>query len=200
MKIPLFLTLSACFILQFASAQQPVKKPFSREVFGTVTDSAGIVAGVRVKLTSTKDSVVVLTNQKGIYDFPIVVSKNFKITVMGIGYQPVARKYVMDNGVGPIKLDPIKLATQTSMLKAVNINGVIPMVIKEDTIEYKASAYKVRDGSPVEELLKKLPGVSVDVNGNYRPGHAGYKGPCRWQGLFYRRRTNGDAEFTGRHC
>ena len=40
------------------------------------------------------------------------------------------------------------------------------MVIKEDTIEYKASAYKVRDGSPVDVLLKKLPGVTVDANGN----------------------------------
>ena len=158
-----------CFLLLLlfgrALAQQAAKPP-SREVFGTVVDSAGVVAGVKVKLTSAKDSVMMVTNQKGIYDFPIVISKNFKITVMGIGYQAISRKYVMDKGTKPIKLDPIKLLPQTNMLKEVTINGVIPISIREDTIEYKASAYKVRDGSPVEELLKKLPGVSVDANGN----------------------------------
>ena len=165
MKALVLLILSVCLFFRMTLAQQAPKPP-SREVFGTVTDSAGVVAGVRVKLTSAKDSVVVLTNQKGLYDFPIVVSKNFKITVYGIGYQGIAKKYVMDNGTKPIKLDPIKLSLQTNVLKEVTINGTPPIVIKEDTIEYRASAYKVRDGSPVEELLKKLPGVTVDVNGN----------------------------------
>jgi len=165
MKTPLLLTVLAFIFIPFAHAQQ-IKKVASREVFGTVIDSAGAVPGVKVKLISPKDSVVMVTNGKGLYDFPIVISKNFKITVFGIGYVAVSRKYVMDKGTGPIKLDPIKLSAQTNMLKEVKINGVIPIVIKEDTIEYKASAYKVRDGSPVEELLKKLPGVTVDANGN----------------------------------
>jgi hypothetical protein len=162
MKLPLLIILSVCLFLQYATAQ---KAP-SREVFGTVVDSAGVVAGVKVKLTSPKDSVMMVTNQKGLYDFPIVISKSFKITVIGMGYQGISRKFEMDKGTGPIKLDPIKLLKQTNMLKEVTINGVAPILIKEDTIEYRASAYKVRDGSPVEELLKKLPGVSVDANGN----------------------------------
>jgi len=165
MKTPLLLTVLVFVVLSVAHGQQG-KKVASREVFGTVIDSAGVVPGVKVKLNSPNDSVTVITNAKGLYDFPIVISKNFKITVTGIGYQAVARKYVMDKGTGPVKLDPIKLSAQTNMLKGVTINGVIPMLIKEDTIEYKASAYKVRDGSPVEELLKKLPGVTVDANGN----------------------------------
>jgi uncharacterized membrane protein YgcG len=165
MKKTLISFLLPFLLVQVVFGQQTPKIP-SREVFGTVIDSTGVVAGVKVKLTSPKDSVVMVTNVKGLYDFPIVISKTFKITVMGLGYESVARKYIMDKGTGPVKLDPIKLVLQSNMLKTVNINGVIPIVIKEDTIEYKASAYKVRDGSPVEELLKKLPGVSVDVNGN----------------------------------
>lgn len=163
MRIPL---LSLYLILLTVLVTRAQQKPASREVFGTVVDSAGALQGVKVKLTSAKDSVVVLTNAKGLYDFPIVISKNFKITLMSIGFQAVSRKYVMDNGTRPIKLDPVRMEPQTNMLKTVVINGQPPMVIKEDTIEYRASAYKVRDGSPVEELLKKLPGVTVDANGN----------------------------------
>ncbi|WP_394772391.1 TonB-dependent receptor domain-containing protein [Mucilaginibacter sp.] len=165
MKIPLLSFLFLCLFFAAASAQQTPKPP-SREVFGTVVDSSGVVPAVNVKISSATDSVTVTTNLKGIFDFPIITSKSFKITVTGIGYETFTRRYVMEDGTKPIKLDPIKLKAQTNMLKTVTINGVIPITIKEDTIEYKASAYKVREGSPVEDLLKKLPGVSVDANGN----------------------------------
>jgi uncharacterized membrane protein YgcG len=165
MKIPLLSLLFLCLLYTAAIAQQ-VSKPPSREVFGTIIDSTGAVPAVNIKLTSATDSVTVTSNLKGVYDFPIVTSKNFKITVTGIGYQPFIRRYVMDDGTKPIKLAPIKLKVQTNVLNTVTVNAEIPIIIKEDTIEYKASAYKVREGSPVEDLLKKLPGVSVDANGN----------------------------------
>ena len=38
--------------------------------------------------------------------------------------------------------------------------------IKEDTVEYNAAAYKVREGAAVEDVIKKLPGVDVDKDGN----------------------------------
>jgi len=165
MKTPLLSLLFLCALLTAALGQQSTK-PASREVFGTVSDSTGAVPAINVKITSATDSVITTTNLKGVFDFPIVVSKNFKITITGIGYQTFTRRYVMDDGTKPIKLDPIMLKTETNMLKGVTINGVIPISIREDTVEYKAAAYKVRDGSPVEDLLKKLPGVSVDANGN----------------------------------
>ncbi|WP_428330808.1 TonB-dependent receptor [Mucilaginibacter sp.] len=165
MKTPLLSVLLLFIFLNVVYAQQ-TPKPASREVFGTIVDSVGVVPAVNVKLVSAKDSFVVVTNLKGVYDFPIITAKNFKIVVTGIGYQPFTRRYVMDNSTKPVKLDPIKLKVQTNMLNTVTVNGVIPITIKEDTIEYKASAYKVREGSPVEDLLKKLPGVSVDANGN----------------------------------
>ncbi len=52
------------------------------------------------------------------------------------------------------------------MLNTVNITDVNPIKLKEDTIEYNADAYKVRDNAPVEDVIKKLPGVDVDASGN----------------------------------
>ena len=43
-----------------------------------------------------------------------------------------------------------------------------PLTIKGDTIEYNASSFKVPPGSTVEDLLRKLPGVQVDQDGNIR--------------------------------
>lgn len=138
-----------------------------RDVYGSVTDSTGAtIPGARVKLISPRDSTVVATGANGQFVFTGVVSKNFKLTITSLGYQDFVRRYVMDNDTKPIKLDPVKLKAQSNMLKTVNIVDVNPISVREDTVEYKASAYKVREGSMVEELLKKLPGVSVDKDGN----------------------------------
>ncbi|TWR25546.1 outer membrane beta-barrel protein [Mucilaginibacter achroorhodeus] len=156
------LLLAICFITTKTFAQKEVP----RAVMGGVIDSLGAVPGVTVKLKAGKDSVATVSDVNGKFNFPTVGSKNFSVTISGIGYQTITRKYVMDNATGPVVLDPIKLKVQLNFLQAVNIVAVNPITIKEDTVEYKASAYKVREGSPVEDVLKKLPGVSVDKDGN----------------------------------
>jgi hypothetical protein len=44
--------------------------------------------------------------------------------------------------------------------------GINPVTLKEDTTQYSAAAYPVRENAPVEDLVKKLPGVDVDKDGN----------------------------------
>lgn len=149
------------FFFGRVSAQQP------RDVNGTVTDTLGNVGGVTVKLTSATDSVVVGSDVNGKFHFAQVKSKNFKVTISGLGYQAFTRKYVMDNDTKPIQLAPVKLKVQVNRLDGVTITAaVVPIVIKEDTVEYNAAAYKVREGSQVEDLIKKMPGITVDKDGN----------------------------------
>lgn len=44
----------------------------------------------------------------------------------------------------------------------------IPILIKKDTVEYIANAFKTKTDAVVEELLKKLPGIEVDRAGNIK--------------------------------
>jgi len=43
-----------------------------------------------------------------------------------------------------------------------------PIRIKNDTLEFNASSFKVRPDSNVEALLKKLPGVEIDKDGKIK--------------------------------
>jgi len=43
-----------------------------------------------------------------------------------------------------------------------------PLKFRGDTIEYDASSFKVPPGSTVEDLLRRLPGMEVDVDGNIK--------------------------------
>lgn len=83
-----------------------------------------------------------------------------------MGYQTLVRHYTLSNDNTPAQLGAIILKSEAHMLNTVTIVGVVPVTLKEDTVQYQASAYKVRENAPVEDLIKKLPGVDVDVNGN----------------------------------
>lgn len=139
-----------------------------REVDGTVIDSTKLtIPGATVTLVSDKgDSTVTVTDGNGKFVFPAVKGTKFSLTIASIGYQTLKRRYAFDNDTKPAVLAPIVLKQESNMLKGVTIVGVNPVVLKEDTVEYQASAYKVRENAPVEDLIKKLPGVDVDVNGN----------------------------------
>ncbi|MBS1501260.1 MAG: outer membrane beta-barrel protein [Bacteroidetes bacterium] len=158
--LPLFFLLILASVCAYAQT--------GREVDGTVIDSTKLsVPGAAVKLISDKgDSTVAVTDAGGKFVFPAVNGTKFTLTITSIGYQPIKRHYTFDSDTKPAVLPPIVLKTEANQLKGVTIVGINPIVLKEDTVEYKASAYKVRDNAPVEDLIKKLPGVDVDVNGN----------------------------------
>jgi hypothetical protein len=139
-----------------------------REVHGTVTDSTKLgVPGANVKLISDKgDSTVTITDPTGKFVFPAVNGTKLTLTISSIGYQSVKKHFGLDANTQPASLGAIVLKSETNTLQGVTIVGVNPVTLKEDTVEYKASAYKVRENAPVEDLIKKLPGVDVDVNGN----------------------------------
>jgi hypothetical protein len=41
-----------------------------------------------------------------------------------------------------------------------------PITVKGDTVEFSAGAFKTIPNATIEDLLKKLPGVEVDKDGN----------------------------------
>ena len=71
----------------------------------------------------------------------------------------------MDASLEDIRLDDIVLMPSFTTLQEV-IVSTPPIQVKEDTVEYKADSFKVKPNSMVEDLLKKLPGVTVDKNGD----------------------------------
>jgi hypothetical protein len=140
----------------------------SKDVHGTVTDSTKLsLPGSAITLTSDKgDSTTTTADANGKFVFQGVKGLKITITIQSIGFQSLRRHYTLDNTSAPADLGTIILKSESKMLNQVTIVGVVPITLKEDTVEYQASAYKVRENAPVEDLIKKLPGVDVDVNGN----------------------------------
>jgi hypothetical protein len=138
-----------------------------RDVHGTVTDSTKVtLPGSTVIIYMGTDSLSTTTDAKGAFFFPAVEVTQFSLFIKSIGFDPVRKRLTMDNTNNPVFLRPIILKASSTMLNEVTIHDVLPIKIKEDTIEFNAAAYPVRDGAPVEDMIKKVPGADVDAQGN----------------------------------
>ena len=64
-----------------------------------------------------------------------------------------------------IDLGKIFMTPKSKLLAEVILKSGSPIRIKGDTTIYTADSFKVREGANVEELLRRLPGIQVDKNG-----------------------------------
>jgi uncharacterized membrane protein YgcG len=161
---PLFLILSFVLLSAFNTFAQT-----AHDVSGTIIDTTKLsLPGSSIKLVSnTGDSTMSIADANGKFTFPAVKGSKITLTISSIGFTSLKKHFALANDNTPVDLGNIILQASTNMLNQVVVVGAAnPVTIKEDTVVYSAAAYKVRENAPTEDLLKKLPGVDVDVNGN----------------------------------
>ena len=121
-----------------------------------------------VYLTTVKDSTVLeytLTDKNGNFNFTAKRNDKpvfLKVTYLGFENFAEEQKDISANK----DFENIYLAQALNTLKEVTVKSEDPPIrVKNDTIEFKASLFKVRPDSNVETLLKTLPGFEVDSDG-----------------------------------
>lgn len=124
------------------------------------------IPGSTVKLITATDSSATIANNNGGFVFANVKASKFSIQVSSIGYVSQRKAFDLANDGKPASVGVFSLQTESTLLGSVTVNAVTAIKLKGDTTEFNASAYKVREGAPVEDVLKKLPGVDVDKDGN----------------------------------
>lgn len=126
------------------------------------------VSNVTVSLfkPGSKDTVRKLSGQNGQYLFTNVKDKLYGLHIQSIGYETVTSQITLPDGVASYRVDTVVLPFSVTVLQSVTVSTSKSVTLKEDTVEYKADSFKVKPNALVEDLLKKLPGVQVDKNGN----------------------------------
>lgn len=138
-----------------------------RDILGIVKDTTNVgLPGVTVRLTSPKDSLITGTNPDGTFNFIGVKSSSYTISFNMLGFASLVAKYQQNPTNKKIVMDAVILKSQASTLNEVVINGTPAVTYKTDTVEYKASDYKVRENSTVDELVKKMEGMEVGTDGS----------------------------------
>ncbi|HEY1025921.1 MAG TPA: TonB-dependent receptor [Sphingobacteriaceae bacterium] len=140
----------------------------NRKVSGIVRDSTGSgIIGANVKLASDADSLVAVTDEYGVFIFRPTGVK-FTIIVSSLGFETYRQDFeARENSVNTV-LKPIILKAKPKMLREVVVKGTQPITLKKDTVEYNAADFPVPENSVVEDILKILPGLHVDADGNVK--------------------------------
>ena len=86
------------------------------------------------------------------------------VTIECVGYRQ--HKQLFDVHKGANDLGTVYLNGQNTLNTIVVTAAGNQMMVKQDTIEYNANAFKVNDTDMLEELLKKLPGVEIGEDGS----------------------------------
>jgi hypothetical protein len=161
---------SIFIICLFFALQFQAKAQFT--LSGRTVDSAqSVLPFSTVMLLAKKDSALIhftRSDDKGLFVFKNVRKGEFMVKTTFVGYKPAEKTVVFgDNNtveLGDFVMKPIAMELMEVVIKEARA----PLEIRGDTIEYNASTFKVPEGSTVEDLLRKLPGVTVDAEGNIK--------------------------------
>lgn len=135
-------------------------------VKGSVKDTAGVpLTGTLIKLKWGTDSVATSANIDGAFTLSNVKASNFTLSAAFIGFQTFIKQYKIENG-SSLTIPPITLRQSINSLNEIVVTAVTAMKVGEDTVTFNASSFPVREGDAVDEILRKLPGVKVDADGN----------------------------------
>ena len=131
------------------------------------------LSGATIKLINRPDSLhpdsttayTTVSTKDGAFIFENVLPKYYRFVVSSVGiggFQMTIN--VKDSVIND--LGKIPISKTTKILNEVSIIGTAAQVKeKKDTLEYSASQFKVNPDANVEDLIKKMPGVTVDKAG-----------------------------------
>ncbi|NDV81803.1 TonB-dependent receptor [Bacteroides sp. 51] len=158
-------------VLLLAGTVSSIAQTKNITVTGTVieADTKQPILQASVRLLSLPDSTFaagVATLSNGRFTLPKVAAGKYVLHITYIGLQP---QYVplqlnannLNRNTGTIALESDAILLQEAVITA----EAPPVTVKADTTEYAASAYRVPEGSMLEELVKKLPGAEVSEDG-----------------------------------
>lgn len=153
-------------LLSIVSSAQPYT------IKGVVKDTLNmnVLPNTSITIIRAQDSVLEkFTRTKEDGSFTLDVSAPGKYIMLSVfpGFADFVDKIDIKEGNKLTDLGEIPMVSRTHLLEEfVFTEQYAAIKIKGDTIEYVADSFKVRDNATVEELLKKLPGLQVDKDGN----------------------------------
>ena len=123
-----------------------------------------------VYVIPSKDTTITnftLTDAKGEAKLDEVPYGSYVFRVEMMGYKPfVKEKYFRDRRVD---MGTIRLQVDEQFLQAATITDVgNPIVVKQDTVEFNASSFRVGANAMLKDLLKRMPGMEITEEGKVK--------------------------------
>ena len=122
-----------------------------------------------IQLFTASDSVFVggtVSDVGGNFIVQAPSSGTYKMRISSIGYQTIEREITLRRNENQ-DLGALLMSSESIMLKEAVVTGrAAQVIVRKDTLVYNPEAFRTPEGSPIEELIKRIPGAEVDEDGN----------------------------------
>lgn len=116
------------------------------------------------------DADYTVTDKTGAFSIKGIRAGQYRLLITYEGYGSINKRFSISDSGNVVDFSTLYIHTADNTLTAVVIQRP-PMQIKKDTTEYNAGMFATKPNAVAEDLLKKMPGMSVDNSGNIT--HAG---------------------------
>ncbi|TMI69675.1 MAG: TonB-dependent receptor, partial [Bacteroidetes bacterium] len=127
------------------------------------------LAGATLQLKLVRDTTQSrssVTDSKGQFEFNGLSRDSFLLQVSFIGYENYKQYVSLNDSIPNADLGNVLVPKKTTEIGGVTVVSRTPPVQqKGDTAQYNASQFKVNPDATTEDLIKKMPGITVDKNG-----------------------------------
>ncbi|GAB6982349.1 TonB-dependent receptor [Prevotella dentasini] len=108
------------------------------------------------------------TDENGAFRITAPGDGRYIVKASYVGFRNVCRNATITNG-SDVDLGQLTFQSNAHALKEITVTASAPkVVLKADTFQYNASAYRVPEGSTIEALVKVLPGAEVGDDGSIK--------------------------------
>ena len=163
-------TLSFVFFLFFLSASaQKTNGGIRGKLVDTTTRQP--ITDASISVVHAADSSLVtftLSNKQGNFEIKGLDTGAYRLIISHQVYLEMKKDVSITAAQPQADLGELTPARDVKTLGEVVITSEAPIVVKNDTIQFNASGFKTKPNATVEDLLKKLPGVEVDREGNVK--------------------------------
>ncbi|MBU2525592.1 MAG: carboxypeptidase-like regulatory domain-containing protein [Bacteroidetes bacterium] len=138
-------------------------------VSGTVKDSLGnpleMANVLAVDVLANGIASYSVTDAQGRYKLDLEIGKNYLIRSSYVGFTMFEEKLLLNE---PKPIEKHIVMKPQNALDEVELIYEMPVVVKGDTIVYKADAFTTGNEKKLKDVLEKLPGFQVDKEGNVK--------------------------------
>ena len=159
--------LFGLLILCNANAQEQEERTVSGRVQDAELKEPMVQA--TVQLFRSRDSTFVggtVTDIRGNFSVEAPANGIYRLMITSVGFQSIQREVTLRNNRSQ-DLGELLMVPEAVMLKEAVVTGrAAQIIVRKDTLVYNPDAYRTPEGSPIEELIKRMPGAEVDEDGN----------------------------------
>ena len=140
------------------------------EISATIVDTTGTtLPGANAILLRTSDTLLTsfgTTDAKGEFLMQKVPAGEYLLRVSFLGFERPDQTITVTASDQYLGLGELTMYPSGFLLSGVEVTADrIPIRMKGDTMLYDAGAFAVGENAKVEDLLRRLPGMSIDANG-----------------------------------